>query len=121
MKWIKLLGLNSLIALIAVSCTVGGVYSKNDKVYRAPDGGVYRKGEVYHDRNGNIYKDGRVVVGYASPEYKNLPPGQAKKIYGDQSAKDYAPGHRKKYKKNHQGNQDEGNRKHDRKKNKSQD
>src|SRR6187397_599363 len=27
----------------------------------------------------------------------NLPPGQAKKIYGDQSAKSYAPGQRKKY------------------------
>jgi len=27
----------------------------------------------------------------------NLPPGQAKKIYGDQSAKAYAPGQRKKY------------------------
>src|SRR6188472_3325712 len=27
----------------------------------------------------------------------NIPPGQAKKIYGDQSAKSYAPGQRKKY------------------------
>ena len=36
----------------------------------------------------------RVVV----VEQNNLPPGQAKKIYGDKSAKYYAPGHNK-YKK----------------------
>jgi hypothetical protein len=28
-------------------------------------------------------------------EQNNLPPGQAKKIYGDKSAKYYAPGHNK--------------------------
>jgi hypothetical protein len=28
---------------------------------------------------------------------RNLPPGQAKKIYGDRSARNHAPGHRKKY------------------------
>jgi len=28
----------------------------------------------------------------------NLPPGQAKKVNGDQSAKEYAPGHQKKQK-----------------------
>ena len=31
------------------------------------------------------------------PNPKNLPPGQAKKIYGGRSAKPYAPGQRKKY------------------------
>lgn len=34
---------------------------------------------------------------YNDPNPKNLPPGQAKKIYGGKSAKPYAPGQRKKY------------------------
>lgn len=33
--------------------------------------------------------------GYAVPA--NLPPGQAKKLYGAQSARDFAPGHMKKF------------------------
>ncbi len=53
----------------------------------------------------------------------NLPPGQAKKIYGDRSARDYSPGHQKKNKnfinrnkENEQGDNDDhgnnGNKKH---------
>jgi len=31
------------------------------------------------------------------PQTGNLPPGQAKKVYGTQSSKPFAPGQRKKY------------------------
>ncbi|UFK98400.1 lipoprotein [Kaistella faecalis] len=85
----------------------------NGGVYRTPDGTVYRQGDVYRDRNGNVYQNGRVVrTGdvYGRPgiitrsgdnrgnyprNNQNLPPGQAKKVYGG-SAKDYAPGQVKK-------------------------
>lgn len=51
-----------------------------------------RSEPVIVDRDGRVItKDGR-VVGNAG----NLPPGQAKKIYGSKSAKIYAPGQRKK-------------------------
>lgn len=73
----------------------------NTRVYRAPDGSVYRQGEVYRDRNGNVYQNGQILrrggdYGYGNyPNRRNLPPGQAKKVYGG-SAKDYAPGQVKK-------------------------
>jgi hypothetical protein len=48
---------------------------------------------------GGKYPDGN-TSGRSYPDYdpnpNNLPPGQAKKIYGDKSAKKYAPGQRKK-------------------------
>lgn len=37
-----------------------------------------------------------LAIVLASCTYKNLPPGQAKKITGSKSAKPYAPGQRKK-------------------------
>lgn len=99
MKWIKYLGLSIAGGFLAISCSTGSIYGKNDRVYRAPDGGVYRQGEVYRDRNGSVYQNGRVIVyDRNSGDYRNLPPGQAKKIYGDKSAKKYAPGQRKKAK-----------------------
>ena len=64
-----------------------------------------------------------IIVGNGN----NLPPGQGKKIYGDKSARDYAPGHQKKNKyykndgrykngKHHNGNEhgddDNGNKGH---------
>lgn len=83
-------------------------------VYRANDGAVYRRGEVYRDRSGNVYQNGRVIrtgdvtgnpgilggnstngVYYPNNNKRNLPPGQAKKIYGGQ-ATDYAKGQQKK-------------------------
>ncbi len=84
----------------------------NGGVFRTPDGGTYRTGEIYRDRNGNVYENGRVVrtgdvygrpgiLGRDNTVYnpntnaRRLPPGQAKKIYGG-SAKDYAPGQVKK-------------------------
>ena len=83
--------------------------SSGNQVYRAPDGRIYKAGDVYRDRNGNVYQNGRVVrTGdvYGQPgifggndtysgNRRNLPPGQAKKIYGG-SAKDYAYGQTKK-------------------------
>lgn len=97
MKWIKYLGLSIAGGFLAISCSTGSIYGKNDKVYRAPDGGVYRQGEIYRDRNGSVYQNGRVLVyDRNSDDYRNLPPGQAKKVYGDKSAKKYAPGQRKK-------------------------
>ena len=91
----------------------------NGGVYRAPDGSVYRQGDVYRDRSGNVYQNGRVirrgdvygqpgvlrrgdnVYGYGNRQ--NLPPGQAKKVYGG-NAKDYAPGQVKKRQGNYYGN-----------------
>lgn len=32
-----------------------------------------------------------------SQRYHHMPPGQAKKYYGSKSARDYAPGHNKRY------------------------
>ena len=52
---------------------------------------TYYDGYSYH-RNPNRY-DGYY---YNGQQYKKLPPGQAKKMYGG-SAKDYAPGQQKKY------------------------
>lgn len=71
-------------------------YPSNNGVYRAPDGSVYRTGEIYRDRNGNVYQNGRVIQrgdvsgrpGVISRN-GNLPPGQAKKVYGG-NARDYA-------------------------------
>lgn len=83
-----------------------GVYGQ-DGVYRTPDGSVYRNGDVYKDRNGNVYQYGKILTrNVGDYQQKQLPPGQAKKIYGGE-AKDYAPGQQnknskkyKKYKKN---------------------
>lgn len=84
----------------------------NQGVYRAGDGTVYRQGDVYRDGNGNVYQNGRVIRtrdiannpgilqrgGGEVYQRRNLPPGQAKKIYGGE-AKDYAKGQQKKKKK----------------------
>ncbi|UOE41784.1 hypothetical protein MTP09_03885 [Chryseobacterium suipulveris] len=89
-------------------------YPNNGPVFRAPDGTVYRQGDVYRDRSGNVYQNGRVIrtgdvygqpgilgrngsntVYYPNNNARNLPPGQAKKIYGGK-ATDYAPGQVKK-------------------------
>lgn len=88
--------------------------TNNGKVYRANDGQIYGRGDVYRDRNGNVYQNGRVIrtgdiygqpgilgrngdqtVYYPNQNRRNLPPGQAKKIYGG-NAKDYAKGQQNK-------------------------
>jgi hypothetical protein len=55
-----------------------------------------RSNRDIHSRREQRYPDRSVVV-VNQPVPGNLPPGQAKKIYGDKSAKRYAPGQRKKY------------------------
>lgn len=80
------------------------------RVYRAGDGTVYRAGDVYRDNNGNVYQNGQIIRtgdiygrpgvisggSYGNRGYgRQLPPGQAKKVYGGR-AKDYAPGQMKK-------------------------
>ena len=82
MKTTKLLGAVSLllILVIAVSCrsnrsTSGTQYPRNPAPPTQTSTNIYTV-----QTNGG-----------------NLPPGQAKKIYGGQSAKAYAPGQRKKY------------------------
>lgn len=67
------------------------------RVYRAPDGVIYRRGEVYTTVYGDVYQNG-VLIRRAPTviiDEPNLPPGQMKKIYGTQSARDFAPGHNK--------------------------
>lgn len=130
MKSLKTIILAIVASAAMVSCGAtndpyGNRYPGNDRVivYRAPDGGTYRTGEVYRDRSGNVYQNGRIIrTGGNVYNGRNLPPGQAKKVYGGE-AKDYAPGQVKKrgpyydkryddndYKKhkNHKGNKGKG-------------
>ena len=81
MKMIKILQAVSLcsILIIAVSCR------SSRPVYEGR----------YPPREYPSYPPPPPPVYYPSPQ--NLPPGQAKKVYGDRSAKPYAPGQRKKY------------------------
>lgn len=90
--FIKLAVVAGGLFFLASCDSATGVYNGNNgRVYRAPDGGVYRTGDIYTDRNGNVYRNGSI---YKTKSYKRLPPGQAKKIYGG-NARDYAPGHNK--------------------------
>ncbi|MCC2589854.1 hypothetical protein [Chryseobacterium sp. MFBS3-17] len=100
MKNILKIFLTAGLAFTMASCTsTGGTYGNNypGTVYRSPDGKIYRHGEVYRDRYGNVYQNGRLIkrAPVYSKNYKKMPPGQAKKVYGG-SARDYAPGQNKK-------------------------
>ena len=74
-----------------------------DGTVRQPDGSIYNPntkkttppGYPVPDqtRTAKRYPNDRVI--YRDRNYKHLPPGQAKKIYGSKSAKDYTPGHNK--------------------------
>ena len=81
MKMLKILQTASLfsILIIAVSCR------SSRPVYEGR----------YPPREYPSYPPPPPPVYYPNPQ--NLPPGQAKKVYGDRSAKSYAPGQRKKY------------------------
>ena len=87
MKMIKILQAASLFAIliIAVSCRssrpTGRTYPRDYPSKPYPD---------YPRRDYPVYRG-------SDPNPQNLPPGQAKKIYGGKSAKVYAPGQRKKY------------------------
>ncbi|MDB5198693.1 MAG: hypothetical protein JWO92_656 [Chitinophagaceae bacterium] len=75
---------------------------QNDGSIIYPDGRI-----VYAD--GTVrYPDGRVYS--PSNNSRWIPPGQAKKMYGSKSARDYAPGHNKGWKNNGHG---KGKNKHD--------
>ena len=122
---LKIVALSGLAFVLTSCGTANDIYgnnpnsyptngTSNGSVYRANDGQVYRRGEVYRDRNGNVYQNGRVIrtgdvygnpgilgrnsnqtVYYPNQNKRNLPPGQAKKIYGG-NAKDYAKGQQNK-------------------------
>ncbi len=91
MKMLKILQTVTLffILIIAVSCrsskpTTGRQYPRSSP-----------PPEEYPTRTPNEYPAKTTPVVYK--ESTSLPPGQAKKVYGDKSAKAYAPGQRKKY------------------------
>jgi len=115
--------------LIAGITAVLGLLSMNSKAQtrKLPDGSiVYNDGTrklpngtvIYKDgartrnhKNARVLPDGRTIYPGGTRKYpvgrkhnhgngQWLPPGQAKKIYGG-SARDYAPGQQKKWKKNH--------------------
>jgi hypothetical protein len=77
-----------LIAIIALaaSCRTSRSYPDYPTSRRYP----------YPEERGYPYPDDRRVVITNDPNPSNLPPGQAKKIYGGKSARPYAPGQRKK-------------------------
>ena len=101
MKALKIILSTFLVGAVVVSCTTSnygyGDYGNNGRVYRSPDGTVYREGQVYRDRNGNTYRNGRVYQygNVYGNNQRRLPPGQAKKVYGG-NATDYAYGQTKK-------------------------
>jgi len=85
---------------------------------RQPDGSIlYPDGRIKYPDGSVRYPDGRVVnpnSGNNTGKWngKRLPPGQAKKMYGSKSAKDYAPGHNKNGKHdNHDDDDDDHNKK----------
>jgi len=93
MKMIKILQTVSLVAIliIAVSCRSS-----------RPTGRTYPRGyptdpDPRRDYPGEYPRRDYPVYRGSDPNPQNLPPGQAKKIYGGKSAKVYAPGQRKKY------------------------
>src|SRR5689334_5781787 len=104
----KKLLLPSLAAIIfLVSCSSTNYPTDQNDPY--PKGKSYPQQSPYPypnddgvmvDRQGRVItRDGRVVG-----NTRNLPPGQAKKIYGGRSAKAYASGQRKKVDRNYQSN-----------------
>lgn len=93
MKMIKILQAVSLVAILvfAVSCRSS-----------RPTGRTYPRGyptDPYPRRDYPAEYPRRDYPVYrgSDPNPGNLPPGQAKKVYGGKSAKIYAPGQRKKY------------------------
>ncbi len=141
---VKIFALSSITLMLASCGTTNDVYGNNPNnypnnrtnngtVYRASDGQVYNRGDVYRDRDGNVYQNGRVIrtgdiygnpgilgrngnqtVYYPNQNGRNLPPGQAKKIYGGK-AKDYAKGQQKKRNNSWKKHDDDDDR-HDRRK-----
>jgi hypothetical protein len=94
-------------ALIILSATVA--YSQKGRSRQLPNGTIiYADGTIKHADGTIKYPDGRIGQKDGSIKYPDgsvhfpnrnpngLPPGQAKKKYGSQSAKPFAPGQQKK-------------------------
>ena len=64
---------------------------------------IYPDGRIVYPDGTVRYPDGRVYSRTRTSRW--MPPGQAKKLYGSKSARDYAPGHNK-------GNNGKGNKGH---------
>ena len=75
------------LTITVVSCGSSNVYGDNGRVYRAPNGDVYR--------NGVLIRSGSSTVIIVDDRPQNLPPGHMKKVYGTKSAKVFAPGQQK--------------------------
>lgn len=88
----------ALIALItgslqqATAQGKGKGHHKQKKHYQSYQGNRYDGNYRNHYRNRNTTSYYR----YRNNGYRNMPPGQAKKYYGQQSAKQFGPGQQKK-------------------------
>jgi hypothetical protein len=70
---------------------------------RQSDGSIiYPDGRIVYPDGTVRYPDGRVYSRTRNSRW--MPPGQAKKLYGAKSAREYAPGHNKEWKNNGNGN-----------------
>ena len=84
MKMIKILQTVSLFSTLIIAVSCRSSRSVYDEPFPAPNHPSYPR-----------YPSPTPPINYPGPQ--NLPPGQAKKVYGSQSARPYAPGQRKKY------------------------
>lgn len=88
-----------IFGALALTITVVSCGTSNTRVYRAPDGRVYRQGEIYRTPNGDVYRNGVLIRSGSTViivDDRPLPPGQKmKKVYGTKSAKVFAPGQQK--------------------------
>ncbi|WDT67491.1 hypothetical protein [Cloacibacterium sp. TD35] len=87
-----------IFGALALTIAVVSCGTSNTRVYRAPDGRVYRQGEIYRTPNGDVYRNGVLIRSGSTViivDDRPLPPGQMKKVYGTKSAKVFAPGQQK--------------------------
>lgn len=76
---------------------------------RQSDGSIiYPDGRIVYPDGTVRYPDGRVYSPANNSRW--IPPGQAKKMYGSKSARDYAPGHNKNNDYNRNDNDDRGSK-----------
>jgi hypothetical protein len=92
----KLLLLSVIIGSLLAGCSRNS-YPGTPTPYPSPQPYPYPQ-PAPRDEPVVVTKDGRVISrdGRVIGNTGNLPPGQAKKVYGSKSAKVYAPGQRKK-------------------------
>jgi len=87
----KYLGKFSLVVLVAFIGSFLASCNGTTQIY-----GLEKSNKHHKHRKGKKYET------YYYGNHRNLPPGKHKKIHGAKSAKKYAPGHNKKFKK-HKG------------------